>query len=41
MLSVISSLAEYKNGQRIKDMFDTDEVNEQGVYAVTLTKNGK
>ena len=37
-LSSLSVIAE--KGERIKKIFQTDQVNEQGVYAVNLTKNG-
>ena len=33
-------MAEYNDGERIKKMFLTDTVNEQGVYAVRMYKSG-
>jgi len=38
LLSVLSCLAE--NPARIKNLFVDDEVNEQGIFAIKMFKNG-
>lgn len=39
-LSSLSCMAEKSNGERIKKMFITDNVNEHGLYALTMYKSG-